>query len=136
VIVWQRLWFLVTALLIGAAGYWLRFLAPISPSWRDHGGGVAYVIFWIFVLASLAPRMRPWRISLVIFLITCGLEFAQLWHPASLEAIRRTFLGRCILGTTFGWDDFPPYVEGALLGWILLSGLCLALSPKKRTSTH
>ncbi len=41
----------MTAVLIGAAGYWLRFLAPIGPEWRDRSGGAAYVIFWIFVLA-------------------------------------------------------------------------------------
>ena len=95
-------------------------MAPLSPDWRDHAGGVAYVVFWIFVLAFVAPGIAPWRNALAVFFTTCSLEFAQLWHPAWLEAIRRTFIGRCVLGTTFGWDDFPPYLVGAVLGWVLL----------------
>jgi hypothetical protein len=61
------------------------------------------------------------------------LEFAQLWHPAWLEAIRRTFIGRCVLGTTFGWDDFPAYVVGAVLGWMLLSTLIVFTRSKKHS---
>ena len=90
------------------------------------------MVFWIFVLAFLAPRIVPLRNALAIFLTTCGLEFAQLWHPAWLEAIRRTFIGRCVLGTTFGWDDFPPYAAGALVGWALLSAALLVIGRKRR----
>jgi hypothetical protein len=65
--------------------------------------------------------MKPWRSAAIILSITCALEFAQLWHPVWLERIRRTFLGRVLLGTTFDWTDFPSYVAGALFGWIVLS---------------
>jgi hypothetical protein len=34
--------------------------------------------------------------------------------------MRSTFIGRCVLGTTFGWDDFPPYFIGAAVGWAML----------------
>jgi len=118
--VFQRLSFLLTFVLIGAAGYWLRFLAPISSEWRDRSGGAAYVAFWIVILAFVSPRMKPWRAALIILLVTCVLEFAQLWHPVWLESLRRTFVGRVILGTTFDWSDFPSYFAGALLGWLLL----------------
>jgi len=90
----QRFLLLLTAVLIGAAGYWLRFLAPIGAEWRDRSGGIAYVVFWVVVVAGLVPQARRWRIALTVFLVTCGLEFAQLWQPPWLEAIRRTFLGR------------------------------------------
>ena len=124
----------LAALLIGAVAFWLRFSAPIGPEWRDRSGGVAYVVFWIFVVACLAPPMKPWRATIIVVLITCGLEFAQLWHPAWLESIRGTFLGRSILGTTFGWSDFPPYFAGGVLGWMLLSGLEFVLGTKQNAA--
>ena len=131
----QRLYLLVTSVLIGATGYWLRFLAPIPPEWRDHTGGISYVVFWIFVLAIFCPRMKAWRIALTILAITCALEFAQLWHPLWLERVRRTFPGRVILGTTFDWYDFPPYFVGALLGWALL-GAFTKLAAESRRLWH
>ena len=60
------------------------------------------------------------NISLAVLAATCALEFLQLWHPVWLERIRSTFIGRCLLGTTFGWSDFPPYFLGAVIGWALL----------------
>ena len=117
----QRVLLLVASLLIGAAGYWLRFVAPISAEWRNRAGGISYVVFWIFVAACFFPRVKTWRLAAIVLAVTCGLEFAQLWHPAWLESMRRTFAGRVILGTTFDWYDFPPYFVGALLGWALLS---------------
>ena len=119
----QRLALLTTAIVVGAAGYWLRFPAPIGPEWRDRFGGVFYVVFWIIVVAIFIPATRSWRLVLSVFLVTCALEFAQLWHPAWLEAARGTFVGRVVLGTTFDWSDFPPYVFGALLGGALLHGI-------------
>jgi hypothetical protein len=123
----RRFLFLIAAFITGAIGFWLRFHAPISPDMRDATGGAAYVVFWIFVAASLAPRTRPVRLALVILSITCVLEFLQLWHPFWLERTRATFLGRVILGTTFGWTDFPPYFVGALFGWAILR---VASSPR------
>jgi hypothetical protein len=51
-----------------------------------------------------------------VFAVTCALEVLQLWHPAPLEAVRGTFLGRTLLGTTFVWWDFPHYALGCALG--------------------
>lgn len=109
---------LVTALAV--VGYWLRFYAPIDPEWRDRSGGAAYVIFWILVYTFLRPTAPALPVALAVLCITCCLEFLQQWHPAWLEAIRRTWPGRLILGTTFEWSDFPPYFVGAFLGFLLM----------------
>jgi uncharacterized protein DUF2809 len=118
----RRLVPLAAAIAVGVVGYWLRFKAPISPEARDNSGGVAYVVFFVLLGGVITPAVRPSRIALTVFLITCVLEFLQLWHPGWLERIRSTFIGRCLLGTTFGWSDFPPYAIGASIGWVLLRG--------------
>ena len=110
----------VAALMTGLLGYGLRFYAPV-PGWlRDASGGVAYVIFWMFAAVLVKPASAALQVSITVLALTCGIEFLQLWHPAWLEQIRRTLPGRLILGTTFDWLDFPPYLLGAILGWNLL----------------
>jgi len=121
----------VAALLaVGALGYWLRFYAPVGDWLRDRSGGAAYALFWTLAFAALKPTVPALRLAATMFIVTCGLEFLQAWHPAWLEAIRRTLAGRLILGTTFDWLDFPPYAVGAVLGWAAVS--VLGVKPQRR----
>jgi uncharacterized protein DUF2809 len=130
----RRLVLLLAVIALAFLGYWLRFKAPISPDGRDDIGGVAYVVFFVFVAAFVAPMAGASRIALIVLLVTCVLEFLQLWHPVWLERIRSTFIGRCLLGTTFGWSDFPPYFLGAVIGWALLRILTRLMN--NRANTH
>jgi len=123
--------FLLLAVLV-VAGYWLRFYAPIDPAWRDYSGGATYVIFWILAYAFIRPTASPLPVSLTVLLITCCLEFLQLWHPAWLEAIRRTLPGRLVLGTTFEWSDFPPYFVGAAIGFLVMGLFAPSQNPLHR----
>ncbi len=123
----RRIAWLGAAIALGVLGVWLRFHAPIPDQARDSSGGVVYVVFWIFVAAFLAPATRPALLALIVLITTCILEFLQLWHPYWLEQIRATFIGRCVLGTTFGWADFPPYFGGAIIGW----GILRMLAPRR-----
>jgi len=83
-------------------------------------GGVLYVAFWCFVAASALPRARRLRVALCVLAVTCLLEVLQLWHPPLLQAIRSTFVGRTLIGSSFDWLDFPHYAIGAVLGWLAL----------------
>lgn len=80
-----------------------------------------YVLLWTVLAGAYFPLTSSARLASAITAITCILEFLQLWHPPWLEAIRSTFAGRVVLGTTFAWSDFPPYFAGGLAGWLLLS---------------
>ncbi len=100
--------------------YWLRFAAPIGATLRDGSGGAAYVVFWSAVAMLLRPQFSISKVVLSVFAATCTLEFLQLWHPGWLEAMRRTLAGRLVLGTTFDPYDFPPYVAGTALAFVLL----------------
>lgn len=130
---WKRqlILFLVIIVLM-VTGYWLRFYAPIDLEWRDRSGGVTYVVFWILVYALIRPAAPALPVALTVLFITCCLEFLQRWHPAWLEAIRRTWPGRLVLGTTFEWSDFPPYFVGAAIGFLVMRLLVLNQNPLQR----
>jgi hypothetical protein len=96
---------------------------PGAACMRDHGAGLLYVVFWILALRLAAPRLRAATAASAVFAATCALELLQLWHPPALEAVRATWLGRALLGSTFSWGDFPAYAIGAVAGAGLLRAL-------------
>jgi hypothetical protein len=110
-------------LVLVPAALWLRFDAPIDARSRDWTGGASYVVFWTAVVLIVRPQLSLVRGVLGVLVVTCCLEFLQLWRPPVLEVIRGTLAGRLILGTTFDWADFPAYFLGALLSWLLLRAL-------------
>ena len=92
--------------------------------WRQNGGGVPYVLFFITLAFTIFPTRRSiLPICLGTTLITSALELLQLWKPEWLVEIRRTTAGAALLGSDFSWMDIPPYFIGGLLGWLLLTAL-------------
>jgi hypothetical protein len=119
----HRLLFAINILAIVPLGYIIRF-GHILPEWiGDAGGGIAYELFWIFLLLLLQPKANIRSIAIAVCLATCAIEFLQLYQPPWLQAIRATLPGRLILGTTFSWSDFPPYFTGSAIGFLWASVL-------------
>ena len=112
---------IVSLVLIVPVGFYSKFYEGPASNWVNNSlGGVFYVIFWCLVAILALPRARPVIVAIVVLLVTCALEFLQLWHPAFLQAIRKHFLGRTVLGTTFAPTDFLYYFIGAFIGWLWL----------------
>jgi len=115
----RRLGLIAVLAVVTPLGLWTKAYGGPGHVWFDHyGGGVLYVVFWSLAGALVLPTRRAaaW-IAGGVLLVTCGLEVLQLWHPVWLQAIRGTFLGGTLLGTTFVWWDFPHYLLGCLLGY-------------------
>lgn len=86
---------------------------------------VAYEWLLMLLLFIVIPRREfIKRIAIIVFLLTCAIEFLQLYQPVWLQSVRATWLGRMILGTTFQWWDFPAYLVGCVLGFYILSAIC------------
>ena len=105
------------------------------PLWFYHyGGGVLYEVFFC-LLAFLFwyNRRCITPIAIWVLVITCGLEFLQLWHPDFLNTARSTLPGRMLLGTTFVWWDLPHYAIGCGLGWLIMN-LIYKRKPKRSTA--
>jgi Protein of unknown function (DUF2809) len=98
-----------------AAGLLVRF-APILPAWlRDAGGGALYVICVAVLFRLLAPALSPVGSAWLALGFTFMVEFSQLSRGAWLVSARSTLPGRLVLGSTFSWMDFPPYLFGGAL---------------------
>lgn len=113
---YYRVALMVSILAVLPLGYWVRFSGN-SAGLHDAFGSVFYEIFWILLAAFCFPQTSLSSIAATVFLLTCGIEFLQLWQPPLLQTIRSTLPGRLFLGTTFNWTDFPAYFVGSGLGW-------------------
>jgi hypothetical protein len=103
-----------------------KYYAGPAQVWvQTRAGGVLYVVFWCLLVLLLRPNLSPWVVSAVVLAATSTLEFLQLWHPLPLQAVRSTWLGRALIGTTFSWLDFPYYIAGALIA-IPIFRICAA----------
>ncbi|HEY9600162.1 MAG TPA: DUF2809 domain-containing protein [Allocoleopsis sp.] len=118
----QRLLILLSLLVITPLGFLSKSYTGIEQEWiNDYSGDILYEVFWCLFFFLLIPtRKAIAQIPIWVFAVTCALEFLQLWKPPFLEAIRATFIGRTLLGTTFAWWDFPHYAVGCCIGWLWL----------------
>ena len=115
-------------LIIVPLGFATKFYRGPLQAWvNDSLGGLLYVVFWCLVVFLVFPRVRPLWIAAGVLLATCCLEFTQLLDWPLLITIRRSFLGRALIGTTFTWWDFPHCAGGAIAGRLLLGHLTRAV---------
>jgi hypothetical protein len=115
---------LLSLVLITALGFGAKLYPGPGRAWvNDSFAGFFYVLFWCLLVMLVSANARPVVVALSVLVATCALEFAQLWHPPLLEAMRRPFLGRALLGTYFSWSDFPYYVGGSAVGWLWIRAL-------------
>ncbi|WP_009629925.1 DUF2809 domain-containing protein [Synechocystis sp. PCC 7509] len=106
-------------------GFFFKFYDGFGRQWfNNNGAAVFYEVFWcLFAFLFVKSRKAIIQIPLGVFIITCILEFLQLWHPPELQQIRATLVGRLLIGSTFSWLDFPHYAIGCILGWLWLRRL-------------
>ncbi|MEM7313552.1 MAG: DUF2809 domain-containing protein [Planctomycetota bacterium] len=110
-----------------AAGLALKFYrGPFQEFVNNIGpASVAYEILWMLLAFLFVPRRNAiFRIAVIVCVVTCCLEFLQLWHPIWLETLRGTFVGKMVLGTSFSWLDFPAYPIGCMIGYAILHSIC------------
>ncbi len=112
---------LVCLVTVGVCFAYNHYRSQLPDWWRENGGGIPYVVFWITILFFLLPKRRYiLPISISATLVTCLLEVLQLWKPPWLTQIRSTTLGAALLGSGFVWHDIPPYFMGGLVGYLIL----------------
>ena len=114
-------WILLSLLMIVPIGFYSKFYTGPAHVWvNDSLGGAFYEIFWCLLIFLFLNKTAPWKIAIIVFIITCSLELLQLWHPPFLELMRSNFIGRTIIGTSFVPSDFIYYILGSAVGWIWL----------------
>jgi len=116
-----RVYTLISLFILTPIGFYSKFYKGPAYYWVNNSlGGAFYEIFWCLFFFFIFYKAKPAIIAFTVFIVTCILEFMQLWHPPFLEFIRRFFIGRALIGTSFTWTDFPYYVIGSAVGWLWL----------------
>jgi glycopeptide antibiotics resistance protein len=115
---------IILLILVVPVGLVTKFYSGPAAVWvNDSLGGVFYEIFWCLLLFLFYHNSKVWKIAGSVFVVTCIIEFLQLWHPAFLDIMRRNFVGRTFLGTSFNWTDFIYYFLGSGIGFIIITRL-------------
>ena len=97
-------------------------------------GDILYPMFWFVLGMLLFPRTHPLVMSLLVFLFSTAIEFTQLLHSPFLAFLRRSFIGRTLVGTSFVWADIFYYLIGCLLAILLYRGLVKISRDQKEQS--
>jgi len=91
------------------------FYEPIA----KYGGDILWTSLFFFLFRIIFPTKKLVTILLYTYAFAVSIEISQLYHANWIDDIRRTFLGKMILGFGFLWSDLICYAIGALLGWAL-----------------
>ncbi len=117
----MRKYISVALIIIIPLGFYTKFYTGPFANWVNNSlSGILYEIFWCLLIHLLFPKARIIVIAVSVLIVTSILEFFQLWHPPILESIRKTFIGRTIIGTSFTLSDFFYYIVGCLIGFFLM----------------
>ena len=99
----QRLIILLLLIVITPLGFLTKFYSGPAENWMNNSlGGLLYEIFWCLIVAFIFTKLKPIKIALWVFVITCMLEILQLWNPSFLELVRNNFIGRTIKRRVYG----------------------------------
>ena len=109
---------IIILILLIPLGLLTKFYAgPGSQLVNNHLGGVLYVVFFIFLASLVFPQTRAFKISLIVFLVTCLLELTQLIQTDLLNKLRERFIVHALIGSSFNLTDILFYAIGGGLGW-------------------
>jgi glycopeptide antibiotics resistance protein len=117
-----RLQTLLLIAIIVPLGFCSKYYSGPGSHWFNlYGAAVFYEIFWCLCLFLVFPKPQHITVTAVsVFIATCFLEILQLNHHHILESIRSYRVGVWLVGNGFDWLDFPHYVVGSGLGWLVL----------------
>lgn len=77
----------------------------------------AVALYWTLTLAF--PRWHPPRLAIITTLVSCVVEFSQLYQAEWINRVRSMMLGGLLLGYTFHWPDLLCYTSGAALAGVI-----------------
>ena len=74
--------------------------------------------FFIFLASLVCPKTNAFKLSLIVFAITCSLELTQLIQTSFLNKLREYFVVHALIGSTFNWMDISIYIVGGGIGFL------------------
>jgi uncharacterized protein DUF2809 len=93
----------------------------LGPVVQDVLGDALWAMMIAWWVSALAPRARLAVRSTTAYVICATVEFSQLYHTATLDAVRATTLGHLVLGSGFDPRDLAAYGVGVALAALVES---------------
>jgi hypothetical protein len=75
-------------------------------------GDLLYAVMIFFILKTILSPIGAIQITILALLICYGIEFFQLYQANWIITIRKTLVGRYVLGQGFLWSDILAYTFG------------------------
>jgi len=86
---------------------------------RDVLGDALWAAMMMWLISAAMPGVRlAWRAAAALA-VSFAVEFSQLIHFPSLDALRGTIAGHLVLGSGFDPRDFVAYAAGVLAAAVL-----------------
>jgi hypothetical protein len=91
----------------------------LRPGLRDFVGDALWAVMIMWWVGAIAPGASR-RIRILAALVICfGVEASQLYHTATLDALRTTVVGQLVLGSGFDPRDLVAYTLGVLIAGLI-----------------
>src|SRR5262245_1971424 len=86
----------------------------LLPAARDVLGDALWAMMVMWVISAIVPKVAlPWRAAAAAT-VCLVVEFSQLLHHPTLDAIRQTSAGHLVLGNSFDARDLVAYAAGVI----------------------
>ncbi|WP_369615506.1 DUF2809 domain-containing protein [Flavobacterium sp. CFS9] len=111
----SRFYYLLAFLCVIWCGILSRKIAVIPLCFGD-----ALYTVMMYILVRILFFNQKTSITAIISLTICyGIEFLQLYQADWIIALRKTLLGRYVLGQGFLWSDLLAYTLGIITAFII-----------------
>jgi hypothetical protein len=117
-----RLRVLYSAVAVGTIAVGLavnRGVLPLGGRARDLIGDALWAFMMTWWIAALAPGVSLRRRGVIALAICFAVEFSQLLHSPYLDALRRSVVGRLVLGSGFDARDLVAYAVGVVAALLI-----------------
>lgn len=88
--------------------------AFLGSTLRDMTGDALWAAMIVWWIAAIAPVLSISARSAIAIAICFAVEFSQLYHTQSLDALRAGIIGHLVLGSGFDPRDLLSYTIGVL----------------------
>ena len=84
-----------------------------------YSGDILWALMVFFMIGFLFKRESIMKVSIIALLFSFGIEISQLYNAPWIDLIRKTLIGRLVLGQGFLWSDLICYTFGIFIGVII-----------------
>ena len=86
---------------------------------RDPLGDALWAMMMMWLVSAVAPQARVWVRAVAALLICYAVEFSQLYHGPTIDAVRARTAGHLVLGSGFDPRDLVAYAVGVMVAAVV-----------------